>query len=158
MVRKISTSVEINTTLLMKFAHGESYSRLGPLWLRFSVYGVGILILMWLPIEDSNEVTAIIFGLLISGIFSLRLTLVRQQSKNLLRITLIGLLAGLVIVPIALILIAFKTGLHSHGIPDFPANQILSMLGRIPLFALGGLFLGLGSGFWVSARNSYQNM
>ncbi len=138
----------------MKIVHREHSSRPSLLWLRFIAIGLGILILLWLPIEDTNEVTAIIIALLISGLFALRVILLRQKSQRVLSITLIGLLSGLSIIPLALFLFAFKTGLHSHGFPDYPADLILSMLRKIPLYALGGLCLGFGFGVWVYSRKT----
>ncbi len=108
--------------------------------------------LLWLPLEDSSESPVMVFALIISGVLALRVTYLEQNTPNLLRIALIGLLAGLFVIPIALVLIAFKTGVHSHDVPDFPAEQILSILQRIPLFTLGGLFLGVGSGVWLTAK------
>ncbi len=124
------------------------------LWLRFSAIGVGILTLLWLPIEDTNELAAIFIALLISGLLALRALLGHQHHQSLLRFTLIGGLAGAATIPIALLLLAFKTGLHSHGAPDFPADQIIAVLRRTPFFTTGGLLLGLGSGTWNISRRS----
>lgn len=136
----------------MKIEHREYPSRPAPLWLKYTAIGVGILMLLWLPLEDSSESPVMVFALIISGVLALRVTYLEQNTPNLLRIALIGLLAGLFVIPIALVLIAFKTGVHSHDVPDFPAEQILSILQRIPLFTLGGLFLGVGSGVWLTAK------
>jgi len=138
----------------MKPAHSTPSSSPIPLWLRFSAIGAGILILLWLPIEDTSEKPAISIALVISVLLALRALCGRQYQQGIIRMTLIGGLAGTAITPIALLLIAFKTGLHSHGIPEFPVEQVIALLRRTPFFSIGGLFVGLGSGAWLSTRKS----
>ncbi len=118
--------------------------------------GAGILILLWLPIEDTSEKPAIAIALVISVLLALRVLFGEQHQRGIIRLTIIGVLAGTAITPIALLLIAFKTGLHSHGVPDFPVEQIINLLRGTPFFSIGGLFLGLGSGVWLAARKSKQ--
>ncbi|MBC8507038.1 MAG: hypothetical protein ISR58_09525 [Anaerolineales bacterium] len=123
-----------------------------PLWLRFLAIGVGIFTLLWLPIEDTSEITAIIFAVLIVGLFALHSTYKNQFINKTIWHAIIGALSGTVVIPIALFLAAFKTGLHQHGIPDFSTEQVFSTLSKMPYFVLGGLSIGLGNGIWQSSR------
>jgi hypothetical protein len=110
---------------------------------------MGILMLFWLPVEDTNEKRTLVFAAAMNAWFVARY-LVRLSSvtrKSLLRHVLVGTLAGLAITPVALFLMAFKTGLHGHGTPDFTADQILFVINRTCLWGSAGLLLGLVSGF-----------
>jgi len=125
-----------------------------PIWLRFSAIGVGILILLWLSIEDTSEIPAITIAIFVSLLFALRSLLGKQRQQSLTRFTLLSGLAGVGVIPISLFLIAFKSGLHSHGIPEYPFEQIIAVLRRTPFFAMGGLLVGLGSGTWILSRKT----
>jgi hypothetical protein len=57
---------------------------------------------------------------------------------------LLGMLAGLVVPPAAVFLMAFKGGLHGHPTPDFTSGQVISVLKSTPFWTIGGLFIGLG--------------
>jgi hypothetical protein len=46
----------------------------------------------------------------------------------------------------------FKTGVHTHAVTDFTPAQINAVLTRTPVFALGGLLMGLGAALWRKAR------
>jgi hypothetical protein len=37
-----------------------------------------------------------------------------------------------------------KNGLHSHLFPDYPFGLIVDLLARAPLWALAGMFAGIG--------------
>jgi hypothetical protein len=56
-----------------------------------------------------------------------------------------GLLLGVTVGGLTLALMALKTGLHAHG-PEFTRAEFAWVLGRTPLWALAGLFAGLGVG------------
>jgi len=137
----------------MKQIDRTSTPRPAPLWLRFLALGVGVYTLFWLPVEDTNEIAAIVTAFLIVGVFTLNTILRSQPTKNTTWYTLIGGLAGLAIIPVALLLIAFKTGLHDHGIPEISTERILSAIRKTPIFILGGSCIGLGIGFWKSSQN-----
>jgi hypothetical protein len=53
---------------------------------------------------------------------------------------------------VAIFLMALKSGIHGHGTPDFTVAQMQEILLRTPFFAISGLLVGLGSGFWRFAR------
>lgn len=69
-----------------------------------------------------------------------------EKEKFLIKQSLIGLLCGLTVSPVAIGLMAFKTGLHGHDVPDFTPEQIQTVIWLAPIFGVSGLFIGLGAG------------
>ncbi|MFO7625131.1 MAG: hypothetical protein R6V73_12335 [Anaerolineales bacterium] len=105
--------------------------------------------LLWLPVEDTNEKWPLVFAATVNawtGTHHLvRLSPAKQNSLS--RHLLVGAVAGVAVTPIAIFLMAFKTGMHGHGTPDFTAEQILSVIHRTPIWGIAGLFLGLVTSF-----------
>ena len=81
---------------------------------------------------------------------------VKSNKKIILRHSLVGISAGLAVAPIAILLMALKSGIHGHGTPDFTVAQMQAVLTRTPFFALSGLLVGLGSGLYRLARENQQ--
>ena len=73
---------------------------------------------------------------------------VKNDKQLLLRHAVVGVGAGLLLTPLAIILMALKTGIHGHGTPDFTVGQMQDIPSRMPYFALSGLLVGAGSGLW----------
>ena len=130
---------------------------------------LGACILLWLPFEDTHTTWALGFGVAIAAWCAAfvmtklwaRLTAQHPQFRPLAllaRFSLVGLLAGLAVSPLALFLMVFKTGLHGHGFPDFTFDQLLSVLRRTPVFGLSGLLLSLGIGIaMLYTSNEHAN-
>jgi len=133
-----------------------------PLWLRFAVLFLGILILIWLPIEDRSASGILIFAALICTLGALAGRVVLQghwvvparqeeplRARNRLLVDLpVWLIAGLAVTPVAFLLMAIKTGLHGHGTPDYTPEQMVRILNLAPLWILAGLIFGLIASFW----------
>jgi hypothetical protein len=129
-----------------------------PAWLKLSAFFLGILFFLWLPIEDTDEKRALAFAVALMGWFFVRY-LVRLSPAvriSLPKHILVGTLAGLGITPAALFLMAFKTGLHGHGIPDFSADQIFSVINRTYFWGSAGLLLGLFSAYRFKMISNHQ--
>ena len=107
---------------------------------------LGISLLLWFPIEDVSQLSVVLFAALISAWLALRSLLPVQPGGRyyLVRYLLVGALAGLAVIPLALLLMALKTGLHSHSAPDFTYEQMQVLLFQTPLWVIVGLLLGLG--------------
>lgn len=118
----------------------------GRVWLRISALILGIALILWLPIEDVNLYQVLFFANAVCAWWAMRflLNISPQSSGFLWRHVLIGLVAGLAVSPVALFLMAFKSGLHGHGTPDFSSTQVLSVLARSPVWVVAGLLLGPG--------------
>lgn len=122
-------------------------------WIRSSAILLGILWLFWLPMEDSSLLAVYFFaaGNSALAIYRLQRTKMWSTWKPGLRIVGLGCLAGFLVVSIALLLMAFKSGLHGHGVPDFTPAQILAVGRSFPIWVAGGGILGLGWHFWGSS-------
>jgi hypothetical protein len=119
-------------------------------WLRYYTLFIGALLLIWLPFEDSNEQLATAFAAAICAGLAARLA-VRWNSPepaSLRNYIFLGTLAGLLVAPLTFLLMAIKTGLHGHLAPDFTGAQVIAVFLRTPVWALGGLLIGLGVGLW----------
>lgn len=110
---------------------------------RFAAILVWGAILFWLPVEDQTTFAAQMFGLLLAGLLGLRQGL-RWGGSTMPRAALTGLAAGAAVGPLAAGLMIVKSGLHSHGLPDFSIEDISLALARTPVFALAGLLMAVG--------------
>jgi hypothetical protein len=124
--------------------------RKGKFWQRISGLILGIGILIWLPVEEQSELGVLI----ISGVictWSAIWILFKPVHKNkqlILRHGVVGVGAGLLLAPLAVLLMALKIGIHGHGTPDFTVGQMQLVLSRVPYFVLSGFLVGVGSGLW----------
>lgn len=100
-------------------------TRLGPdlalRRLRIFFIVLGGLLMMWLPVEDLSENWALLFAvafcvLVTAHILTRAATAARGKW---FAYPLAGLLSGLAVTPATLFLMAFKSGVHGHGHPDF---------------------------------------
>jgi len=107
---------------------------------------IGLAILCWLPFEDSSEIWAVSFAafvlLLATTALILRYLGVSGMAWWLLPLS--GLAAGLALTPLAILLMAIKTGIHSHSVPDFTPEQMLRVLRAAPIWTISGLVMGAG--------------
>ena len=102
--------------------------------MRFSGLLLGILVLVWLPVEESSVLGVLVIAGLIctwGGIWLLFKT-GSYRRHGIVRHVLIGGLAGFFVVPAAITLMAIKTGIHGHGTPDFTVEQ-MQALGEVCL-------------------------
>ncbi|MCJ7534654.1 MAG: hypothetical protein MUO57_03880 [Anaerolineales bacterium] len=123
-------------------------------WLRFTGLVLGMGILVWLPVEETSELGALVISGLIctwGGVWLL-LKPAPDDKHLIMRYVLVGGGAGLLLAPLAMLLLAFKSGIHGHGTPDYTVSQLRDVLCRIPYFVLGGSLVGLGSGLWRFAK------
>jgi hypothetical protein len=132
----------------------EQKSDRGNPWFRLAGLFLGFSILVWLPVEDQTELTVLIFSAAICTWFAARLLRTPSESgKQLIfRHILVGLGAGLILAPVALLLMAIKSGIHGHGNPDFSVEQMKSVLARTFYYALSGTLISLGIGIWRLAK------
>jgi hypothetical protein len=102
------------------------------------------LSIVWLSLEDSSRFGAATVGLL-WALLTARHAYVRWIRRTdpaglLTAATLAGALVG----PMAVVLMALKVALHSHPVPDYQIDDIHAMLAWIPAGGSLGLLLGAG--------------
>lgn len=103
---------------------------------------------LWLAYEDRNLSTVIGMSAVICAAFGLtwfskwRGGKLAGRRRWLLESMGIGLLAGTLVAPVAVLLILLKISLHSHGTPDFTTSDIAEVMNRLPVWALAGILCG----------------
>jgi hypothetical protein len=119
-------------------------------WLRLAGLALGIGFFLWLPFEDLDILWPLVFAALIILWLAARLwlSLPKHLAARWAALPLLGTLAGLLVAPLALFLMAVKTGVHGHSGPDFSGSQIIATLARTPYWTLAGLLLGGGLALW----------
>jgi hypothetical protein len=112
-----------------------------PLWLRWAGIALGILFMVWLPIEDVhvNYVVGLSCG--ICAWFVVRYFAVRWDDLSRWLMMLWGGAAGLGVPLVAVGLMVFKAGIHAHGFLDFANAQILEVLQSAPWWIVLGIIV-----------------
>jgi hypothetical protein len=120
-----------------------------------SALALGILGIFWLPVEDLDDHYAVLFAAAICTLLAARwvVSLSAQKRPRFILYIFIGSLAGLAVSPLAVLLMTFKIGLHSHPVPDFTFAQITAVALRAPIWTMGGGLIGLGIAFLDLARS-----
>ena len=115
----------------------------GNLAIRLGLIGTGILILVWLPIEDAGTNAAQALGATASALAALRIFPegARQTAAGRL---IAGLAAGVFASPVAAGLMVLKMGIHAHAIADYSLLDFQLVLRRSPFYAAGGLIVAAG--------------
>ncbi len=99
--------------------------------------------LFWLPFEDTRlGMTAVLAA---TGAVWLAFRLRPWLSITWPQAAFWGGLLGAAPSLLAITLMAFKSGLHGHGFPDFTAGQIWLALAALPWGVATGLILTLGA-------------
>jgi hypothetical protein len=99
--------------------------------------------LLWLPFEDTQVGTTAMLAAIGVGWLAFRLP--PRHSATWWQVAFWGGLLGLALPLLAISLMAFKSGLHGHGFPDFTVGQVWLALAALPWSGALGLILALGS-------------
>ncbi|HUN05815.1 MAG TPA: hypothetical protein PLQ56_04420 [Aggregatilineales bacterium] len=126
---------------------------------RLVVIGYGLVLLLWMSLEDTHTEPVVVLGVALSLLVSLR-TLLRRlggQEVSLRQLLLIlAFSGGLVGVGTSIstaLLMFFKNAWHAHLFLDFPPGIMLAILERAPAWGLAGVLIGIGIGLsWLAAR------
>jgi uncharacterized membrane protein YeiH len=123
-------------------------------WLRLTGLILGIVFVFWLPVEDQSEVAVIVFSAAICTWVAAKLLASPPQDdfQLVIRHAVLGIASGLALAPLALLLMAIKTGIHGHDTPDFLIGQMQLVLSRWFYFVISGLLVSLGIAMWCLAK------
>lgn len=106
---------------------------------------LGIGILLWIPFEDTTTSWVLVFALAICCLWGVKMYGSQKVLGSMgvsIRGAFFGVLSGLLVSPLAVGLMVFKSGVHGHGFSDFSGAQVQAVMGLLPYFALSGLGLG----------------
>lgn len=149
----------------------ERMVRRGPAFLpwRLVVIFSAVAFLFWLPLEDVHSLTVQGFAAWFCWLAAWRwgptasIKIVRAEKMArptmswLIRTSLAlaeGVFFGLLVAPLAVLLMLLKSGLHGHPSPDFSLEQVQEVLWRVPLWCLVGALLKLGTSLLKMARET----
>jgi len=121
------------------------------LGIRLGLLATGIIILLWLPIEDQGTNGATALAVCAAVFASLRAGVRVPPGQRVLLVG-VGMAAGMAVAPLAAGLMVIKLGIHAHTIPDFFVDDFRLVLFRTPAFTIAGLFSGFG---WYLLGNDH---
>ena len=128
-------------------------------YLRAGVGIIGLLWFIWIGIEDPGSSTVLFMSaavLSVCGVAaygSLSSRLPRSGVLHLAGVIFFGLTIGLLVTPGAVLLMAVKTSLHNHAVPDFTRTDVLRVLASTPVWSLGGLLLSTAAAILERVTN-----
>jgi len=101
------------------------------------------LFLLWLPFEDTNIIVPLLSAIWASVWVVILLARKQAEVRSFWRFALLGLLLGMSIPILAVLFMAFKTGIHAHGFSEYGVNQFFLVLSIVPISAVLGVVFGL---------------
>jgi hypothetical protein len=123
--------------------------------LRLLAILLGVILFVWFSFEDHNVTWVILFAsalCMLGAAWLLAHSPWPAKGKGWLAYPLAGLLGGTATTPIALLLMAIKTGLHGHSVPDYTSAQLTAVLISFPVWIGAGAVIGFGTGLWLKNR------
>lgn len=117
---------------------------------------------VWVGFEDRGVQAVVIVAVAFALPLGLQLFAAWQtfalptQAAWMLRSVLSGAIAGILVVPITIVLVLIKISLHQHDVPDFSVMDLQNLLPRTPFWILAGLLFGAAGGVWGWHQKSLQ--
>lgn len=114
----------------------------------------GLAIFHWSSLEDSDASAAVMLGTLASVSLSLWLLgrIAAGRALHSSHIALAGAISGALASLCTAALMLFKNLRHAHVFPDYPAEMLLAVLQRLPVWTIAGGLAGLGIGLLLASR------
>ena len=122
---------------------------------RFLLIAYGLILLIWMSLEDSSTLSVAILGtgtsIIYSGAWIANRFGAREVSLKKISIGLIlwGILLGALSSLMTMTLMFFKSSWHGHAFPDYPLAMIVDMLALMPIWMLSGGLLSLSSAIFL---------
>lgn len=113
----------------------------------WALLGVGVF--FWVGYEDRTIVFPVLLGSTLALVLALKASTRITPGASPARMwafTLLGLLAGTVMMPLAALSMLVKVSLHAHVPPEFSLAQVMAVLGRTPIWGGAGALAGLAVG------------
>ena len=126
---------------------------------RLLTLAYGLTLFLWFSWEDNYVWPVAAFGVGLS-LLLVALTVMNKLGGRMisgryvpLTAVVLGALVGLGGAIATTGLMFFKNALHAHLFFDYPAQLMLAMLERAPIWGLAGALVGFGGGLlWLAAR------
>lgn len=118
--------------------------------LRLTALAYGVLVFVWTSLEDNSVLPVALLGSGLALLLVALWTAARFGGKTfaarsaVLLAAGVGAAVGLAATVAVALLMLMKNGLHAHLFPDYPFGLIADILARAPLWALAGIFAGVG--------------
>jgi hypothetical protein len=122
---------------------------------RFVMIGYGLLLLIWLSLEDSSSLSVALLGTGLATLITAFLLLNRFGGRSFSLqqafwgTIFLGATIGALSALCTTLLMFFKSSWHGHVFFDYPPQMMLAMLSRTPAWAFAGLLIGLAVGIFV---------
>ncbi len=129
------------------------------MWTRITLIVAGALWFVWIGIEDQSTIAVLIMAaivvlaLLSAGLEQYFLRTNGSQGRRVTVILLSGTLGGLLVTPLAVLLMAVKVSLHNHAVPDFSRLDVIQVLYSTPAWVLGMLMLSAAAALYDRLRS-----
>ncbi len=115
--------------------------------LRLGAVLLGIIFFIWLPFEDQGLSLIFLYALAVSTLLGFYVYQRWQAGPaRLWKAALCGCLAGALVTPLILLILAIKAGVHGHAVPESAASELTGILWLTPLWMLAGGLVGAGLG------------
>ena len=112
---------------------------------------VALACFAWLMSESSQIPAALLLSAVLVASLGVRRAARRSATApaGMRRVgvaALAGCILGALVPLLATAMMLVKVALHSHGQPDFSPEDLLAVLGRVPVWAIGAGLLGAAAG------------
>ncbi len=106
--------------------------------------------MLWLPFEDTEIWMSAVLALGACVWIALRIS--SKQRANWWTAVAFGVALGAAVPLLAITLMAFKSGLHGHGFPDFTVRQMTVIWNVFPFSFLAGGLLAISLHLFFARR------
>jgi hypothetical protein len=127
---------------------------------RIIVAVTGVLWFIWIGIEDQSPISVLIMAaIMVLALLTTSLErhfsrLPESAVRRFVVIVSSGLVGGLLVTPVAVLLMAVKVSLHNHSVPDFSRPDVIQVLYSTPAWALGMLMLSAALALYDRIRST----